>query len=37
MGTFDNNEFKKYNMEAQERWGATDAFVSEAIQTYCEK
>ena len=33
MATFDNNEFKKYETEAREKWGNTDAYTEYSEQT----
>ena len=33
MGAFDNSEFEKYKVEAQEKWGATDAYKEHAEKT----
>ena len=33
MKAFDNNEFEKYKVEAQEKWGNTDAYKEHAEKT----
>ena len=33
MSTFDNSEFEKYKVEAQEKWGKTDAYKQHAEKT----
>ena len=33
MGTFDSSEIEKYKVEAQEKWGATDAYREHAEKT----
>ena len=33
MSAFENNEFEKYKVEAQEKWGNTDAYKEHAEKT----
>ena len=33
MQAFDNNEFEKYEIEAKEKWGNTDAYKEHAEKT----